>query len=124
VEFVRDARDGQFRFLEINPRVWGSIGFGRFAGVDFHTPYRELARGKPVAADLAFRVGVVYRRVGRDLRLLRRRPARIVGFLGDFLDPRVHCDICWRDLRPYLPAGLHRGADPVPGSPGGGTISS
>ena len=32
VEFIRDSRDGHFKFLEINPRIWGSIAVARWAG--------------------------------------------------------------------------------------------
>ena len=35
VEFKRDARDGQLKLLDINPRVWGWHSIGRRAGVDF-----------------------------------------------------------------------------------------
>jgi len=103
-DFIRDDRDGTFRFLEINPRVWGSIGLGRLAGVDFYTPYHALACGRPVTPDLGHREGVVYRHLSRDLRLLRLRPGRIFGFLRDTLNPKVRSDFSWLDPRPALPA--------------------
>jgi predicted ATP-grasp superfamily ATP-dependent carboligase len=37
VEFKRDSRDGEFKLLDVNPRVWGWHSIGRRAGVDF--PY-------------------------------------------------------------------------------------
>ncbi len=37
--------DGRFRFLEINPRIWGTIGVAEYAGVDLFGPYLDLARG-------------------------------------------------------------------------------
>src|SRR5713101_1371759 len=32
VQFIRDSRDGRFKFLEINPRVWACIGLAQHAG--------------------------------------------------------------------------------------------
>ncbi|MFH0810083.1 MAG: ATP-grasp domain-containing protein [Pseudomonadota bacterium] len=37
VEFMKDARDGAYKFLEINARIWGWHALGASAGVDF--PY-------------------------------------------------------------------------------------
>ncbi len=37
VEFIQDARDGKYKFLEINARIWGWHSLGAAAGVDF--PY-------------------------------------------------------------------------------------
>jgi len=35
VEFRRDARDGSFRLMEINPRIWGSLQLAVDCGMDF-----------------------------------------------------------------------------------------
>ena len=53
VDFVRDP-DGGYRFLEVNPRPWGSLGAARLAGVDLFSPFAELLAGGSPAADLAF----------------------------------------------------------------------
>jgi len=37
VEFIRDPRDGQFKFLEVNPRIWGWHTLALAAGVNL--PY-------------------------------------------------------------------------------------
>lgn len=37
VEFKKDARDGGFKLIEINPKFWGSLGLSISAGIDF--PY-------------------------------------------------------------------------------------
>jgi biotin carboxylase len=34
MEFIQDRRDERFKFLEINPRIWGSISIAECAGVD------------------------------------------------------------------------------------------
>ena len=78
MDFLHDERDGRFKFLEINPRVWGSIGLARLSGVDLYTPYAALARGERVAPDLELPArlsrpaGALGLRVGRSGSALRR----------------------------------------------------
>jgi predicted ATP-grasp superfamily ATP-dependent carboligase len=57
VDFIRRP-NGDFAFLEINPRPWGSIGAARDAGVDLFTPLADLLRGTRREPDLAYDVGV------------------------------------------------------------------
>ena len=104
VEFIRDERNGRLCFLEVNPRVWGTVGVAQAAGVDLFTPYRQLVAGIPVAPDLHFRSGVVFHRMLREIRLMRERPQRLFGFVKDALDPRVASDFSWRDPGPHLPS--------------------
>jgi carbamoylphosphate synthase large subunit len=105
IECLWDARDRQFKFLEINPRVWGNVGFAEHAGVDLVTPYRQLADGASVRPDLRFKIGVRYPRWLNDLRLVVKRPGRFFGFVGDCLKPDIHSDFCWSDLPATLPVG-------------------
>ncbi len=59
VEFRRDARDGSFVLMEINPRFWGSLALPVHAGVDFPRHYVELATGDlPDADSVTYEVGV------------------------------------------------------------------
>jgi len=43
VEFMKDPQDGKMRFMEINPRFWGSLQLAILAGVDFPWLYYQLA---------------------------------------------------------------------------------
>lgn len=104
VEFIRDERDGRFKFLEVNPRLWGTIGVARQAGVDLFSPYRDLVAGIAVEPDLRFRSGIVFHRMLREVRLMREHPQRLFGFIRDSLDPRVRSDFMWTDPGPHLPA--------------------
>lgn len=103
VEFVRDNRDGVMKFLEINPRLWGTIGVAEDAGVDLFTPYRRLVAGERVAPDLLFRLGVMFHRLRREIVLISSRRQRMFGFAKDALDPRVRSDFRWSDPGPHLP---------------------
>ena len=59
VEFRRDARDGSFKLMEINPRFWGSLALPVHAGVDFPRHYFGLAVGeRPDPEDVEYDVGV------------------------------------------------------------------
>ncbi|PYV19672.1 MAG: carboxylate--amine ligase [Acidobacteria bacterium] len=46
VEFRRDSRDHDFKLMEINPRVWGSLDLALAAGVDFPYDLCQVIQGK------------------------------------------------------------------------------
>jgi D-aspartate ligase len=102
VDFVLDPRDGQFKFLEINPEVWANIVLAEHAGVDFHGPYRALAQGEFVPPDLTFREGVSFYRVTKRLLSTFKRPWLGLSFVRDFLDASVYTDWDWTDLQPDI----------------------
>jgi predicted ATP-grasp superfamily ATP-dependent carboligase len=58
VQFIRDARTGEFTLLEINPRFWLSVQCPIQAGVDFPYYYWRLANDEPVDAPERCPVGV------------------------------------------------------------------
>jgi predicted ATP-grasp superfamily ATP-dependent carboligase len=66
VELKRDPRDGRYKLLEANPRIWGWHTLGARAGVDFSYLLWRLARGEPVP-ELRARAGVRWVRLVTDL---------------------------------------------------------
>jgi predicted ATP-grasp superfamily ATP-dependent carboligase len=108
VEFIRDSRDGKLKFLELNPRIWGSIAILEHAGCDVFSAYRRLVRNLPVKPDLDYREGVYFHRFSKEMRLIRKRPLRMAGFLKDAFDPRIRSDFEWSDAAPHLRIPLIR----------------
>ncbi len=104
VEFKRDARDGQYRLLDVNGRTWGYHSIGHHAGTDF--PYLLFAdqMNEPIESCVG-KVGV------RWIRLLTDLPTGLVGILsGQF------------KIRPYLQTlngcdeyAVFSWKDPLPG---------
>jgi predicted ATP-grasp superfamily ATP-dependent carboligase len=77
VEFKQDTRDGQFKLLDVNSRVWGWHSLSGRAGVDFPYLLWLLMQGQAVP-DTRAQAGVRWARMGMDiytsfLELLRGR---------------------------------------------------
>jgi len=104
VEFKRDPRNGQFRVLDINPRVWGWHTLSRRAGVDFPYLLWLLTRGEPVPA-LRGRTGERWVHLSADLRMA------IEEILGGRLSLREYL----RSIRGPLESAIFSWDDPLPG---------
>jgi D-aspartate ligase len=66
IEFKLDLRDGRYKLLDVNARVWGWHTIGRRAGVDFPYLLWCAAQGQPVP-ELRGRTGVRWIRLATDL---------------------------------------------------------
>jgi predicted ATP-grasp superfamily ATP-dependent carboligase len=103
VEFKKDRRDGRFKLMEINPKLWGSLDLSIAAGVDFPWLAVQMARGGlDGAPPPPYRSGVRFRWVFDDVLHLAARPSSLRAFLGDFRDPAVQQDLPADDVRPAL----------------------
>lgn len=49
IEFLFDKRDGKYKLIEINPRLWGSIMLSEFCGAKFLRKYIDLSIGNDVS---------------------------------------------------------------------------
>src|SRR5690348_2945329 len=67
VEF-KLAENGDYRLLEINPRLWGSLPLATAAGVNFPLALLKIALGDALEAQPRFRRGMRARNVGADAR--------------------------------------------------------
>jgi predicted ATP-grasp superfamily ATP-dependent carboligase len=66
VEFKRDPRDGEYKLLDVNARIWGWHTIARGAGVDFPYLQWRLLTGSPVARRRA-PAGLTWMRLSTDL---------------------------------------------------------
>jgi predicted ATP-grasp superfamily ATP-dependent carboligase len=103
VELKRDPRDGRYKLLDLNPRVWGWHSLGRRAGVDFPYLQWQLIRGESVP-ELRARSGV------RWVRMLTDLPAVAHEMRHGNLSPTTYL----RTLRGPLEFAIFAADDPLP----------
>lgn len=103
IEFKQDPRDGRFKLLDVNARMWGWHTLGHKAGLDFVHVLWRVINGDPVAT-LAVPAGMRWIRMSTDLPTVATELRR--GSLGfrEYL----------RSLRNPLEFAILAIDDPVP----------
>jgi len=104
LEFKRDSRNGQYKLLDVNPRVWGWHTLSRRAGVDFPYLLWLLATGRPVP-EARGRAGERWVRLSADLAVAGR----------EILDGRLALRDYLRSLRGPRESAIFAWDDPLPG---------
>ena len=104
VEFKKDLRNGQFKVLDVNPRVWGWHTLCVRAGVDFSYLLWLLARGEPVP-ELRGRAGERWIHTSADLRVV----------IGEILSGGFSFASYLRSIRGPVESAIFSWDDPVPG---------
>jgi protein-tyrosine-phosphatase len=123
VEF-KLADNGDYRLLEINPRLWGSLPLATAAGVNFPLGLLKVALGQSLEPQPLYRCGMRARNLGADARWFvqawrqRRNPLLVSPLRArDFFDLlRPHAGgerwdlfrwreprLCWKALREAMP---------------------
>jgi predicted ATP-grasp superfamily ATP-dependent carboligase len=114
VEFRRDLRDGKFKFIEINPRLWGSLSLAIHSGVDFPCLLLKMVQDQKIESDFDYRSGIKSRWIFGDFSYLGsvlfgksigKRPSRIKACLNflKFFGKDLHYDYFQlEDLKPAL----------------------
>lgn len=69
IEWMLDPRDGEFKFIEINPRVWGYSSLASGAGSNIHEALGMLSTGMAIEKDQGFKEGVFMIRAPFDVIL-------------------------------------------------------
>jgi predicted ATP-grasp superfamily ATP-dependent carboligase/cation diffusion facilitator CzcD-associated flavoprotein CzcO len=104
IEYKRDARDGRYKVLDVNPRVWGWQSLGARAGVDFPLLLWRHLMGE-VIPEQRGRAGVRWMRMTTDLS-----PA-----LGEILGGRLSPAAYLSSFRPPVESAIFALDDPCPG---------
>lgn len=76
IQFIRDARTGEFVLLELNPRMWISVSCAVRAGVDFPYYFWQRALDEPVSPTINYEPGV-------ETHLLRGELSYLLSLLGE-----------------------------------------
>ena len=105
VEFKRDRRDGLYKLLDVNPRVWGWHTLCGRAGVDFPHLLWRMVHGESIP-ELHGRVGVRWVRTSTDLptavlEIMRGRLS-VGGYLSSLRGPRESAIFAADDFLPGL----------------------
>src|SRR6266478_8162631 len=104
VEYKLDARNGRYKLLDINPRLWTWSPLGGRADVDFPYLLWQMMVGRPVAEKIG-RTGVRWVRMSTDV------PASI----HEMLRGRLSLGAYLRSLRSPVEFALMAADDPLPG---------
>jgi D-aspartate ligase len=104
IEYKFDARDGRYKLLDINPRLWTWAPLGARAGVDFPYLLWQMMTGEPVSHSEA-RMGVHWVRLSTDI------PAALHSISRGTLSFKLYL----RSLRGPIEFALMAADDPLPG---------
>ena len=106
VEFRIDARDGEPKFIEVNPRFWGTLQLAIAAGVDFPYLLWKLCREGDIEPVREYRLGLHFRWIlPGDLLHFRRNPRRfrdMPRYLRHLVGNVTHAIFSWDDPLPVL----------------------
>ena len=104
VEFKKDSRDGKYKVLDVNPRVWGWHTLCGRAGVDFPHLAWLLVRGEPIP-NVRARAGERWVRLGADLSVA----------IQEILSGRLSLRSYLKSLRGSFECSMFAWDDPMPG---------
>lgn len=105
VEFKK-GDDGEFYFIEVNPKFWGSLELAIVSGVNFPVDLCRIARDETFEDQEPYRLGVKFQWPfgcdQGDFSHGLRRPSNLGRVIGDFLSFGVYKNIRMRDPLPGL----------------------
>ncbi|MBN1122363.1 MAG: ATP-grasp domain-containing protein [Anaerolineae bacterium] len=105
IEFKYDPRDGRYKLIEINPKLWGTLDLSIKVGMNFPGMIRNLIMGRPVERNRDYPANVRYnfrfpQSTLAKLQMLKEFGIEEVRHLRQY--EVTHHDLDWQDLRPDL----------------------
>ena len=105
IEFKQDPRSGEFKLLDVNPRVWGWHTLARRAGVDFPYLLWLLLHGKDFPM-VQGRSGVRWMHTTADVRVaiqeILKGQLSLRSYVRSLQPPRESAIFAWDDPAPGL----------------------
>jgi glutathione synthase/RimK-type ligase-like ATP-grasp enzyme len=71
LEFLFDPRDGQYKIIEANPRIWGSILLSEYSGANLLTNYINICLGRKL----------VYKDINKTARVRWFFPVEVLNYI-------------------------------------------
>ncbi len=103
IEFKHDPRDGLFKLLDINPRIWGWHTLGKAAGIDFSYLLWRLIQGERFSP-ISGRVGVRWVRLVTD----------VMAAAAEIRRGRLSVHTYLKSLRAPIEPAIFAADDPLP----------
>jgi len=111
VEFKKDPRDGEFKLIEVNPRLGMGVSLTKACGVDLTYNMYNLARGIQIKPCLKFKTGIRWINARLDLKtiLTNNTLLPLRKTIGDVISntPRTKAFAHSRVGRPLRPQRCH-----------------
>ena len=105
IEFKRDPRNGLFKVLDANPRVWGWHTIGQHVGLDFSYLLWQMIHGEPICKQRG-PTGIKWARLMTDLFVgiqeIRAGNLTPGSYLASLRGPIEYAIISWSDPLPGL----------------------
>lgn len=105
VEFKQDPRDGQYKFLEVNTRVWGWHTLAIRAGINLPYLLFRHTLGESIRSS-KFKEGIKWVRLLTDiptvLSEIRKRKLSITNYFKSLKGPKEFAVLSGRDPFPFL----------------------
>jgi predicted ATP-grasp superfamily ATP-dependent carboligase len=103
IDVMKDAHSGEYKILEINPRIPGTLSLAIASGVDFPALiYDYIVEGRKEGPK-SYKTGKVFRSLFKEEALYAcERPSIIPRMILELFNPFITYGIDWRDPAPII----------------------